>query len=315
MFKTTVLWVALAGTTAASAWLWIQWRAEREINQQLLARVAAQAHQPAPAPRPAPVAASAPQAATPARTANLKLPAETAMPEPRPRLREDSRRLMASPEFRKAYRERQRLEVENTYRDLPGLLNLTPDQTERLFDLMADQGVKLLKLQWGWPASQQDGKSLQTMSAELRKQNDAELSQLLGERNLGELKEFRGSLESRGEVDALRAELARTSEPMREDQFDSMLAVVHAENQRADQELKARTGNDIPLAPGFISSSPASVELAIAANQRIVESAAMLLTPSQLSTVKDFYRRQRLQMETQRDLIRLQGEAMIRKPN
>jgi len=61
MFKTTVLWVALAGTTAASAWLWIQWRAEREINQQLLARVAAQAHQPAPAPKPAPVAASAPQ--------------------------------------------------------------------------------------------------------------------------------------------------------------------------------------------------------------------------------------------------------------
>ena len=85
-------------------------------------------------------------------------------------------------------------------------------------------------------------------------------------------------------------------------------------NQRADQELKARTGNEPILPPGLTPSGPASVEVAIAANQRIVDSAAMLLTPSQLSTVKDFYRRQRKQMETQRDLDRRRGEALSRNP-
>ena len=115
-------------------------------------------------------------------------------------------------------------------------------------------------------------------------------------------------------MDALRAELARTVEPMREDQFDSLLDVVQTENQRADQELKARAVNETNLPAGFTSSGPVSVEVATAANQRIVDSAAMLLTPSQLATVKDFYRRQRVQMETQRDLERLRAEALSRKP-
>ena len=194
------------------------------------------------------------------------------------------------------------------------MLNLSAEQTTRLFDLMADQGVRLAELQSGWPATQVDGKSLPTMTAELRKQNDTERGELLGDRNLQQLKEFSASLESRNEVDALRAELARTVEPMREDQFDSLLSVVQTENQRADQELKARAVNETNLPPGFTSSGPVSVEVATAANQRIVDSAAMLLTPSQLATVKDFYRRQRVQMETQRDLDRLRAEALSRKP-
>jgi len=310
MYKSAVLGVALACTTASSVWLWHQWRNEREANLQLLARL--ETRQPRPeTPAPPPVAAIP---ALPASPTKVKLPVETAIPDWRPDFRDGQRRLLANPEYRKSLRDRQRLEIEYSYRDLPRLLNLSADQANRLFDLMAEQGVTLIALQSGWPATQVDGKSLTTMTAELSQQNDVERGELLGERNLQELKEFSASLESRNEVDALRAELARTAEPMREDQFDSLLAVVHTENQRADQELKARAVNEMALVPGFTSSGPVSVEVATAANQRIVDSAAMLLTPSQLSTVKDFYRRQRVQMETQRDLGRLQAEAISRKP-
>jgi hypothetical protein len=239
---------------------------------------------------------------------------DTAFPDPVSDFREGQRRLLANPEYRKSLHDRQRVEIEYAYRDLPKVLNLPSDQAGRLFDLMADQGVKLIELQSGWPATQAGGKSLATMIGELRKQNDAERAELLGERNLRELKEFTASLESRNEVDAIRANLARTAEPMREDQFDSLLAVVYAENQRADQELKARPGNEVALPTGFTPSTPGNVEVATATNQRIVESAAMLLTPSQLATVKDFYRRERVQMETQRDLNRMRTEAMSRKP-
>jgi len=311
MLKSAVLCVALAGTTASSVWLWHQWRTELEANRQLLARIESRPPRPK-TPAPPPVATL--PALPPASPANVNLPAETAIPDSRRDFREGLRRLLANPEYRKSLRDRQRLEIEYAYRDLPRLLHLSADQANRLFDLMAEQGVALMQLQAGWPATQVNGKSLTTMTAELRKQNDAERGELLGESNLQELKEFTASLESRNEVDALRAELARSAEPMREDQFDSLLAVVYAENQRADQELKARTGNEPILPPGLTPSGPASVEVAIAANQRIVDSAAMLLTPSQLSTVKDFYRRQRMQMETQRDLDRLRGEALSRNP-
>jgi len=310
MFKSAVLCVALAGTTASSVWLWHQWRNEREANVQLLARLATRQPEPRK-PAPPPVATIA---APPASPTKVNLPAEAAVPDWRPDFRDGQRRLLANPEYRKSLRDRQRFEIEYAYRDLPKVLNLSAEQTTRLFDLMADQGVKLAELQAGWPATQVDGKSLPTMTAELRKQNDTERGELLGDRNLQQLKEFSASLESRNEVDALRAELARTVEPMREDQFDSLLDVVQTENQRADQELKARAVNETNLPAGFTSSGPVSVEVATAANQRIVDSAAMLLTPSQLATVKDFYRRQRVQMETQRDLERLRAEALSRKP-
>ena len=312
MFKSAILCIALAGTTASSVWLWQQWQSERAAHLELLARLEARQPEPAAqAPLPPPVAAvSAPVA----RTTKLAMPVDNAIPDPLSGFREGRRRLLANPEYRKSLRDRQHLEIELAYRDVPKVLNLSADQAGRLFDLMAEQGVKLIELQSGWPETQVDGKSLPTQMAELRKQNDAERAELLGDRNLRELKEYTASLESRNEVDALRADLARTAEPMREDQFDSVLAVVYAENQRADQELKARSGNDISVPQVFTASSPASVEVANATNQRIVEAAAMLLTPSQLATVKDFYRRQRVQMETQRDLERLQTEAMIKKP-
>jgi hypothetical protein len=310
MFKSAILCVALAATTASSVWFWHQWQRELAVNRELLAHRETPQVQPARAP----VTPPAHVAEQPMRSVNVTQAVQAAVPDMGAGIREGQRRLLANPEYRKALHARQRLDIETEYRDLPRLLNLSSDQANRLFDLMADQRARLLELQWGWPATQVDGKSLATMTAELRKQNDAERRELLGERDLQQLQEFSASLESRNEVDALRAELARTAEPMREDQFDSLLAVVHAENQRADLELKGRLGAENPLPPGFNLSSPASVEVANAANRRIVDSAAMLLTPPQLATVKDFYRRQRVQMETQRDLDRLRNEAMFKKP-
>jgi len=55
MFKSAVLCVALAGTTASSVWLWHQWRNEREAKLQLLARLETRQPQPK-TPTPPPVA-------------------------------------------------------------------------------------------------------------------------------------------------------------------------------------------------------------------------------------------------------------------
>jgi hypothetical protein len=184
MFKSAVLCVALAGTTASSVWLWHQWRNEREANVQLLARLATRQPEPRK-PAPPPVATIA---APPASPTKVNLPAEAAVPDWRPDFRDGQRRLLANPEYRKSLRDRQRFEIEYAYRDLPKVLNLSAEQTNRLFDLMADQGVRLTELQSGWPATQVDGKSLPTMTAELRKQNDTERGELLGDRNLQQLK-------------------------------------------------------------------------------------------------------------------------------
>jgi hypothetical protein len=309
--STLLLSTALLGTAAASCWLWNQLSDERALNLDLKSRIAA-LEQPR---EPVPVAAEA------AAGAVAELPAARvtkAMTEPRPAVPADpvvqapgkrQQRLLKSPEFRKALRIQQRQVIENAYRDLPKVLNLSPEQADRVFDLLADQGVRTLEQQWSYSADRTERASLQDMNRERRKQNDAEMAKLLGEANTNRLNEFRASFESRNEVSTLRNELAGASEPLREDQIEPMVSLVYVEQQRMDQEMQDLTASNSPGAadPSFERKRS---EIAIAANQRIVESANSLLTSVQLAALKDLYRRQRLQMEAQNEMNRLRFEAM-----
>jgi molybdopterin biosynthesis enzyme len=119
------------------------------------------------------------------------------------------------------------------------------------------------------------------------------------------LHEFRSTLQSRAEVSSVRSELAMSTDPLREDQVEPMIAVVDAELQRMNQEIR-----NLAASAEQISDVKRS-ELAIAANQRIVEAAVPILTSVQLAALKDLYRRQRVQMEAQAELNRLQSEEEI----
>lgn len=313
MNKSTVLTIALAGTSATSLWLWHQWRAEQSANLELRARVATleQARRDAPVGPPL-VANSAPPAPNVSTSVVESTTTTSSVTAPPRRPGEGRQTLMRNPEYRAALRKQQLQEIENAFHDLPRVLNLSPEQAARLFELMADQGIENLELQWGWPASGKQGQSVETAIRELKTKHDAQLGELVGERNLTTLKEYRSTLGSRQEVDALRGELARTSEPLRDDQVDPMIAVVYAEEQRMNQELKERTAPQVPMSLTEYEAS--RVELAIAANQRIVESSRMLLTDTQLAAVKEFYRRQQMQMEAQREMRRMQDEAALASP-
>lgn len=313
--STILLSIALAGTVGVSSWLFGSLQVERSASSALRTRIEALERPPVKAPVAVRVASSATPSPTRAFNAVVEPPQATPGSSPSPRYPGwFQQRLLKNPEFRKALRTQQRQVIEDAFRDLPRFLNLTPEQATRVFDLLADQSVRKLELQWSWPASQETGRSIQALSDDLRAQSDADMTKLLGESDMRQLKDFRASLGSRNEVDALRSELARAPEPLREDQLEPMIAVVYAEQQRMDQELRdrKRSLNADDLDPAVAS---ARVELAIAANERIVESASSLLTGAQLSAVEAFYRRQRLQMESQNVLSRLQAEAMAVKAN
>ena len=224
-------------------------------------------------------------------------------------------RLLKNPEFRQALRNQQRQVIETEFRDLPEFLNLSPDEAARLFDLLAEQGVKILELQWRDPRSKEDGRSRQTLLKELRAQNDAELTSLLGGANMNRLQEFRSTLQSRAEVTSVRNELAMSSEPLREDQVEPMITLVNSELKRMNQELRelgtSQPGGVAPDQIAELKRNELASGLAVAANQRIVEAAGVILTSTQLAALKELYRRQRLQMEAQDELNRVQSEAMI----
>jgi len=284
--------IAVASTTAA-IWLWVERPEEGPPTAGPVDRTVALdcADVPAPAPAVSPAAAPLPAAAP----VSAKQPVVPVLP---PEFRSPMEsRLLKNPEYRRAFWIRQRVMFEEAFHDLPKALGITSEQADRLLDLLAEQRVRQFESQFGRYPMQ-----------ELRARNEAELAELLGPSNAIRLQEYRSMQEGRAEVNSVRNELARGSDPLREDQFDPLLAVVNVELQRLNQEIGALGP---PRPGGDPESETRRVELTVAANQRIVDAARPLLTSTQLAGLQDLYRRQRQQMESENTLNRMRAAASV----
>ena len=305
--STMVLLAALAASGGSAFWLQDQLSAERDANAALRQRLAAVAESPKSVSAPA--APIPPQAQSPARA--TKVIAELRPPSsPAPQQYDFSaqqRELMKNPEYRKAMRDQRRQYFEDVYGELGKVLKLTPAQTSALCDLMADQSIELSDLQWQQPASKEDTVALRRAIEEQERKADQQLDRMLGSSSLSHLKEFQQSLGSRMEVNRLRGELAMGVEALRDDQYQLMLDIVSAEQQRRNRELQDAFAAD-PTSGGTFDPS-VRTRFAVAANERIVDSARSILTSAQLAIIENVYRRERQQMETQDSMAKVQFEA------
>ena len=300
--STLVLSCVAVAMAAAASWFWQQWQYERSVKLEPRGQTAGLECQAALATEIAapPDSSTSPvPTAKPVREMNAGMPALppgfAASVEPR---------LMNDPEFRRALRSQQRVNLEDQFHDLPKVLGLSSEQTDRLFDLLAEQQVRIHDARWLKPEA---GKTVFDAYEEARAKNQVELASFLGPSNMIRYQEFRATLESRIEVTSVRNELARGPEPLRENQVDSMIAVVNPELQRLKQELRELD----PLKPP--GTDPATdgkrSELTIATNQRILDAARPILTSEQLAGLEELYRRQRLQMEAESAMNRLRFAA------
>ncbi len=53
---------------------------------------------------------------------------------------------MKDPDYRRVWHEEKRLEVESTYVDVPGLLKLSPELTDRFFSLLVSQQLRRVEM-------------------------------------------------------------------------------------------------------------------------------------------------------------------------
>lgn len=301
MRKSTLVLSCISVVTGTLAiWLWVQRQpqpprvleARTPIAKPECNDMTAQATEPLPTSTAVPATKSM-------NAKNLSPPALPPgfVPVPEPRL-------MKNPEFRGALRDQNRVLFEQELRDLPKELGLSAEQSERLFDLLAEQRIRLLETQWQGPEA---GKPPMSNFQDARARNREELANFLGPSNMIRYEEFRSSLQSRAEVDSVRTELARGTEPLREDQVDPFIAVVNTELQRLDQEVRD-VGPVDPMRPDPAAEAR-RVELTVAANKRIADAARPILSSAQLAGLQDLYRRQRIQMESAGTLNRLRLEA------
>jgi hypothetical protein len=326
--------IVLAGTTlvfaSASAYLWRQERAASEQNAVLQLRVekleGAQrtARAILPTPAAAPVAGAAPpDSGPPLRPARAPRPAPAvgaaaavagsdrkAAITFRPffgSMRMD--KLLADPEYREAMRAQERLAMSSRYPDLAEALHLQPEEAEKLMDLLTDQQVAAMGRQ---PTFRPDGTPDENSIREWQKQmeqqqrdNQAQIASLLGDTQFQEWKDYQNSMGARMQVKQLRDTLG-SSDPLRADQVQPLVAAIAAEQLRYGAELQrnaGRAGKARSMSQSDqLSMMEQGLEQSTQYNQRMHDAAAPYLSARQQ---EQFDRMLNQNLEIQRITVRM----------
>jgi hypothetical protein len=222
----------------------------------------------------------------------------------------DGKDPLQDPEYRQAMREQWRLSVEAKYFQLVRKLELSPDLTERLYDLLVDHIFESLE-------NPTCSVSTPEYQALIRKQ-DGELAVLIGEHRLAQLHEYEATFAYRNEVNRLQRHFVAGTEVLRDDQVGAMIAIL---SEAARQMERARpTGADFAGATreDGRQMQAKSRELQRQRDARVLEAAATVLTPAQHAALDASIRREQVHwelLEVAREIVPVGKTGVARDPH
>lgn len=220
-------------------------KAERSARSALLG--SARAKEPGPSRERAAASASQPSSTdTPQFTVEQSTlaPADAGVQSEQERLQD--------PAYREALRAQLRGSLPALYPGLAAALNLSREESERLFDLLADQQIQEIEqpifAEWETtnpPAYQEAQRRLQ----ERQQQQQADLEMQLGPATYEKWTAYRQTLGERQTVVSLQSSLALAGAPMSVDQTEAALAALIAQGGRQSAALAAQDSADANASP------------------------------------------------------------------
>jgi hypothetical protein len=299
----------VVGVGAAAVYLWQQLASERSLNAELNDRVMAlevaqqaAALSPAPAPSIATEggAAAAPVAPPPAAAKKGQADANN----PAAGIAAVAKEMLSTKAGQDMTRTMMRSMVTQQYPDLGKELGLTPEQASELLDTLtrqmvdaSSQSMDLLAGNGGPDAMRE----LQRKSEEIQKNNDAEISSLLGSK-YPKFQEYQGTMAARQQVTQLQNALSTSGVTGLSDaQKQGLITALGAEQQRIQQDAR----NAPPAARGG-NYLDQQLQQASEQSRRLVNAASAYLNPQQLESYKKM---QDQQLEMVRGLMGAFGGA------
>ena len=195
------------------------------------------------------------------------------------------------PAYQEAMRPQWRLTIEAKYTDLVRILKLSPELSERLYDLLVEQMNESL-LDPVQSVINEKGVSVLTprYQAELRKQ-DHELAELIGEAGLEQLHEYDAAFEFRQQAKRLQLDLGGGAHILREDQLQALISLMRDAHKDLPDVMPGGPALATMTAEEQKRLAAKSRELSRQRDARMLESAAKLLTPPQLAALDAMFRR------------------------
>jgi hypothetical protein len=248
---------------------------------------------------------------------------------------ERQRTLMRDPEYREAMRAQQKMNLVRSNPNLARDLDMTPEQLDRLYDVLAEQSLRAMENNgplWPVEGERPDAAKMQEYqrkAMEQQRANEAELRRALGDGKYREWQEYQSMAGVRWEADRVRTSLASAGVPLDESLAKPLLKTLHQQQMKMMQQAAATAASSNANASGRLvmsssfapASSPdmlkmqeQSLEMITQHQKRQREALASVLTPEQLKVVEDEHNAEQQMQRAQLRIMRAQQEAGLLDP-
>jgi hypothetical protein len=168
------------------------------------------------------------------------------------------------------------------YPDVGAELDLTPDEVDKLFDLLARQQQELMTDSAGLFAGANDPAATQELmrkTTEKEQAHQREQEVMLGGK-YPKWQEYQSTAAARQQVAQLRTVLGASGNPLSEAQEKSLVAAFAREQARSEREMREWSTSSAAMnSPNIVQET---MQQAVAAQRRRVEVAAPILDATQL---------------------------------
>ena len=306
--STAIMLLATAVLTATTVGFWRAWVAERARADALQVRL--DTEKPRVATAAADLADGAVKALDETGTPMDTLPESAAK---QPELFAEMRRHLQSKAYRDARRRVRTLELARGYIDLAQVLGISQKTADRLLALLVEKELEYLDRPQFNPGNEKEAAIRQLEGQQLQQARNAEIAALIGADKLSRWEQYEASLPARHEVRQMAASVFAPVEPLREDQHEALIRVIHSERQRVRQDLSEFTESLVwsggMEGQSHIYRGERLGELTGAANDRILAAASSFLAPGQLAALDERLRRERELQEAEFQQVRAMMEA------
>jgi hypothetical protein len=202
-------------------------------------------------------------------------------------------KMMKDPAMREMMREQQKAMINMMYGGLFKDLNLSPEEKDKLRELLTDSQMKNIEAAQGMFGGK-DGVSEDTTKqiSDTKKQTDAEIKALLGDERFATYQDYQKNVGERMQIDQFKNQLAGANMPMDDAQAAQLMQIMKQEKAATPPPIS----DDQSQVPKPDTFTAGNLEKQLAwmddYNQRVLNRAAQVLNPEQLKQYQSFQEQQ-----------------------
>jgi hypothetical protein len=215
-------------------------------------------------------------------------------------------------EYRDLMQRLNALGIKSIYVDLAGALGISQEQADRVMAVVVDYQLRMAATEM--PSDPEGSRSWRIRMEQEKYQANADIAAIIGSSRLPDWFAYTESLDARHEAREIRAALLDTSEPLRKDQVEPLIKILHEQDLQVAEALPPSAqgdGEDADTVEDSREFDAYVAELA-GSHERLETAAVGVLSSTQLAALRQMHEDERETAMLSQELFRIQREMGLK---